>query len=105
MVTSLTPNSLVVFRTRTWICILIGNLKAGFTLGNIYSAKAGGAEHKTATNNSNKHNRVKNLNRPEANHLASHKRDREFEVMQDYQEQIQLAVRARLELWAGGPSL
>lgn len=60
MVTSLIPNSLVVLRTRTWICISVGNVKAGFTLGDIYSAKAGGAEHKTATNNSKKHNRVKN---------------------------------------------
>ena len=60
MVTSLIPNSLVVLRTRTWICISVGNLKAGFTLGDIYSAKDGGAELKTATNNSKKHNRVKN---------------------------------------------
>ena len=46
----------------------------------IYSAKASGAYHKTATNNSNKHNRVKNLNRPEENHLTRYKRDREFEL-------------------------
>lgn len=48
---------------------------------------------------------LKILNWPEANHLASHKRDPEFEVMQDYREQIQLAVRTGLELGAGVPSL
>lgn len=48
---------------------------------------------------------LKILNWPEANHLASHKRDPEFEVMQDYREQIQLTVRTGLELGAGVPSL
>ena len=42
--------------------------------------------------------RVKNPKWPEANQLAIYKRDRGFELGTSYCEQIQLAVRAGLEL-------
>ena len=53
-----------------------------FTLGNIYSTCASGAEQMTETNNSNiiKHNRIKNPNWPETNQLAIYKRGRGFEL-------------------------
>ena len=63
------------------------------------------AEHKTATNNSNKHNRVKNLNWPEANHLASYKRDREFELRTTERRTNPVGSQCGTELGAGGPSL
>ena len=44
-------------------------------------------------------NRVKNLNWPDANQLAIYKRDQGIWT-RDYREQIQLAVRAGLELGA-----
>ena len=46
------------------------------------------------------HKRVKNLNWPEANQLAIYKHGRGFELGTSYREQIQLAVRAGLELGA-----
>ena len=45
-------------------------------------------------------NRVKNPNWPEASQLAIYKYGREFELGTSYREQIQLAVRAGLELGA-----
>jgi len=81
MVASLIPNSSVVLRTRSYLDLYFNRKFKGWIYPRqIYSVKASGAEHKTATNNSNKHNRVKNLNRPEANHLTRYKRDREFEL-------------------------
>ena len=49
-----------------------------------------------------KHNRVKNPNWSEANQLAIYKRGRGFELgtTNRFQEQIQLAVRAGLQLRA-----
>ena len=71
-----------------------------FTIGSIYSTYASGVEQMTETNNWNQTLQVKNPNWQEANQLAIYKRGRGFELGTSYHEQIQLAVRAGLELGA-----